>query len=81
MIILDGYVMSDVLKYTDKISGEVLHIDVRWNVTKYLNPLTNTLHRLDGPAYLEGDYEAYYIDGKMYSQEEHSRRVKLLNFS
>lgn len=34
------------------------------------------IHRLDGPAIIEGNYQAWYIEGKSYTKEEFDEKTK-----
>ncbi len=36
------------------------------------------LHRLDGPAYICGDYKEWWIDGKQYTKYEHDSAINYL---
>ena len=56
------------------------------NPTIYLNGTMawynkGNLHRINGPAICcANHYEEWWICGKQYSEEEHKRLVKMINF-
>ena len=57
-------------QYTDKSTGETLTRTVNEYGTQSYRNAYGKLHRIDGPAVINGDRLEWYVDGKEYTEAE-----------
>ena len=47
----------------------MIHINGRYGYIDFLDKNNKQYHRLNGPAYIEGDYQAWYQNGKYHRED------------
>ena len=53
-------------QYTDKSTGETLTRTVNEHGTQSYRNAYGNRHRIDGPAYIRGDYQSWWVDGNRH---------------